>query len=421
MPSDAWQLRSVPVGLGERYVAEGWWTEDSLGDMVGAGLASMRDVSFNVHSQLRPWRGTFADVDESARALAATLASRGVGPGDVLVFQLPNWLEAGITFWAAAYLGAVVVPVVHFYGEKEVGHILRTVQPEVFVTAASFGPLEHLATHHALVSGLDRAPTWLVVGEDLDLPPGAEPFEAALGHDRIDGPLPVDPDAPAVVGFTSGTTRDPKGVIHSHRTIGFETRQLAGVVPDFGPPGHHRCARRPLHRDAQRLPDAAGQGASRQPPRCVGSRDGPPADARGGSLPRWRSHVLPHQRAGPSRLHARAPHPHALLRPRWLHRPRRGHGASRVARHQGLPCLRQHRTPVDHVVHHRRPGGQAAHDRRSSDGRGRDPPRRRRPDLQSWSRLLPGLHRSRIDRDGVRGRRRGTARATSASSTRTGT
>ena len=204
--------------------------------MVAAGLASMRDVSFNVHSQLRPWRGTFADVDESARALAATLASRGVGPGDVLVFQLPNWLEAGITFWAAAYLGAVVVPIVHFYGEKEVGHILRTVQPEVFVTTAAFGPLEHLATHHALVSGLDRPPTWLVVGEGRDLPPGAEPFDAAVGDERIDGPLAVDPDAPAVVGFTSGTTRDPKGVIHSHRTIGFETRQLAGVMPDFGPP-----------------------------------------------------------------------------------------------------------------------------------------------------------------------------------------
>ena len=421
MPSDAWQLRSVPVATRRALRGRGVVDRRQPRGHGGAGLASMRDVSFNVHSQLRPWRGTFADVDASARALAATLASRGVGPGDVLVFQLPNWLEAGITFWAAAYLGAVVVPIVHFYGEKEVGHILRTVQPEVFVTAAAFGPLEHLATHHTLVSGLDRAPTWLVVGEDLDLPPGAEPFEAALGHDRIDGPLPVDPDAPAVVGFTSGTTRDPKGVIHSHRTIGFETRQLAGVVPDFGPPvitgapvGHFigmlNAFLMPL------VKERPGQ-----PPRRVGPGDGPPADARGGSLPRWRSHVLPHQRAGPSRLHARAPHPHALLRPRRLHRPRRGHGASRVARHQGLPCLRQHRTPVDHVVHHRRPGRQAAHDRRSSDGRGRDPSRRRRPDLQPWSRLLPGLHRSRIDRDGVRGRRRGTAPATSASSTRTGT
>ncbi len=47
---------------------------------------------------------------------------------------------------------------------------------------------------------------------------------------------PSIPDAPAIVGFTSGTTRDPKGVIHSHRTIGCETRQLDYLFPKGGPP-----------------------------------------------------------------------------------------------------------------------------------------------------------------------------------------
>ena len=41
-------------------------------------------------------------------------------PGDVVAFQLPNWTEAAATFWASALLGAVVVPIVHFYGRKEV-------------------------------------------------------------------------------------------------------------------------------------------------------------------------------------------------------------------------------------------------------------------------------------------------------------
>ena len=42
MPSDGWQLRSVPEPLAERYVAEGWWTDDGLGDMVASGLESRR-------------------------------------------------------------------------------------------------------------------------------------------------------------------------------------------------------------------------------------------------------------------------------------------------------------------------------------------------------------------------------------------
>ena len=225
----------MPDERRDRYVEQGWWTDQSLGDMVAAGLGTMRDVPFNVHSKLRPHRGTFGEVDDRARALAAHLAARGVGPGDVVVLQLPNWMEAGVTFWAAAYLGAVVVPIVHFYGEKEVGYILRTVQPEVLVTTAAFGPMPFLATHEKLVAELDRAPIWLVVGDGTDLPAGAEPFDGALGDERIDEPRPVDPDAPAVVGFTSGTTRDPKGVIHSHRTIGFETRQLSGTMPAEAP------------------------------------------------------------------------------------------------------------------------------------------------------------------------------------------
>ena len=230
----AWKLRDVPTELIDRYLAEGWWTDETLGQMVANGLEEMKDVAFNVHSDLRPWRGTFADVDERAWALAAYLHEEGVGPGDVVVFQLPNWLEAGVAFWAAAYLGAVVVPIVHFYGEKEVGYILRTVQPEVFVSTASFGPLEFLPTHERLIGELDHPPVWLVVGGD-DLPAGAMAFDDALTGTAIDGPLPADPDAPAVVGFTSGTTSDPKGVIHSHRTMAFETRQLSSLMPSDAP------------------------------------------------------------------------------------------------------------------------------------------------------------------------------------------
>jgi acyl-CoA synthetase (AMP-forming)/AMP-acid ligase II len=232
-----WDLRPVPGHLAERYRSEGWWNDASLGAMVAGGLDSMRDVPFRVRSKVRPWDGTFADVDRAARSLAGSLRARGVGPGDVVVFQLPNWVEAGITFWAAAYLGAVVVPVVHFYGPKEVDYILRATTPDVVITADRFGHADYLAVYDDLVAR-HAVPRWLVAGATPpgDLPAEATPFVDALDAEPVSGPAPVDPDAPAIVAFTSGTTRDPKGVIHSHRTIGCETRQLDHMFPVGGPP-----------------------------------------------------------------------------------------------------------------------------------------------------------------------------------------
>ena len=118
--------RSVPVELAKRYEEEGWWTSETLGDLLAGGLAAHPGTTFCVHSHVRPFTGTYRDVELVARRLAAGLRARGVGPGDVVAFQLPNWMEAAATFWASAFLGAVVVPIVHFYGRKELGHIMGT-------------------------------------------------------------------------------------------------------------------------------------------------------------------------------------------------------------------------------------------------------------------------------------------------------
>lgn len=232
-----WARRALPEDLAREYVAQGWWTDATLGSMVADGLAGLGPTEFHVWSKVHPWDGTFADVDAAARSLATSLAAHGVGPGSVVMLQLPNWVEAGMAFWAAAYLGAVVVPVVHFYGPKEVAYILDATEPDVVVTADRFGHSDHLANYEALLA--DRpGPRWIVVGDTPAdaLPERAEPFAPLLAAEPLAAPASVDPDSPAIIAFTSGTTRDPKGVIHSHRTIGFETRQLDGMFPGGGPP-----------------------------------------------------------------------------------------------------------------------------------------------------------------------------------------
>ncbi|HWU04807.1 MAG TPA: AMP-binding protein [Streptomyces sp.] len=209
-------LRTVPADLVAHYEEAGWWTRETLGDLLAGGLAGSRDVEFRVHSDLRPWTGTFAEVELLARRLAGGLRERGVGSGDVVAMQLPNWMEAAAVFWASAFLGAVVVPIVHFYGPKEVAYILEATRPRAFFAADRFG-------RQAFRPDLcEQVPLVGVVGRD---------FDEVLSEEPMSGVLPVDPDAPALIAFTSGTTRDPKGVIHSHRTLVHETRQLAASYP----------------------------------------------------------------------------------------------------------------------------------------------------------------------------------------------
>jgi acyl-CoA synthetase len=231
-----WGLRTVPPELVEHYRVQGWWDDASLGQVVAAGLRDRSTAAFRVRSRVRPWGGTFADVDRAARALAGSLRERGVGAGDVVLLQLPNWVEAGIAFWAATYLGAVVVPVVHFYGAKEIAYILDATSPEVVITADSFGRADYLALYDGLLA-TRTGPLWLVAGDTprSSLPSRATAFADLLEAEPIEGPVSVDPDAPALIGFTSGTTRDPKGVVHSHRTLGCETRQLDHMFPRGGP------------------------------------------------------------------------------------------------------------------------------------------------------------------------------------------
>jgi acyl-CoA synthetase len=204
-------LRPMSIELRSHYEAMGWWTDESLGDLLARGLAECPDLGFHVHSKVRPYTGTFADVELVARRLAAGLRARGVGPGDVVAFQLPNWMEAAATFWASSLLGAVVVPIVHFYGPKEVGFILASAEPKVFITAKRFGRMSFDPAVSVDV------PIVGVVDDD---------FEELLDAGPMPGVLDADPRTAALIAYTSGTTSDPKGVIHTHQTLAFETRQL---------------------------------------------------------------------------------------------------------------------------------------------------------------------------------------------------
>ena len=135
------------------------------------------------------------DVHVLARRFATGLRERGIGPGDVVAFQLPNCVEAAVVFYATALLGAVVVPIVHFYGPKEVGYILRRTGVRAFVTIDRFGPTDYLAAMDRMSDELAAVDLVVVVGLDEAIG-DLVPFDDLLSDEPIDGPVDGRPGEP---------------------------------------------------------------------------------------------------------------------------------------------------------------------------------------------------------------------------------
>lgn len=229
----AWPLRDVPAELRRRYREAGFWSDETLGTFLHRLVGDHPRVGFRIWSRTRPFEDDLGGVYQRALGLAGGLRRLGIGPGDVVAFQLPNWAEAAETFFGVAALGATLVPIVHFYGPRELRYILDESRARVLVTADRFGRQDFLAGLEALRPGLPALEHVVVVrsAEGAALPAGARSFEALADAPALLAPLAVDPDWPAVVGYTSGTTAAPKGVIHTHRTLVCEVRQLAGTMP----------------------------------------------------------------------------------------------------------------------------------------------------------------------------------------------
>jgi acyl-CoA synthetase (AMP-forming)/AMP-acid ligase II len=218
----------MPAELAARYVAEGAWDDRSLGQFLSDALLSDPSRRFRIWSPTNPYVGTVGEVYEEARLLAGGLRALGLGPGDVVAFQLPNWVEAAVTFYACAMLGVTLVPIVHFYGPKEVGFILRQSRARALVVVARIGSRDYLADLATIRDGLVDLERVIVVGDASGADGDYLAFDDVRGSaEPLEAPAAVDPDGPALIGYTSGTTADPKGVVHTHRTLGCEVRQLS--------------------------------------------------------------------------------------------------------------------------------------------------------------------------------------------------
>ena len=194
-------------------------------------------VRCRVRSHVHPFTGTIGDVGDMGRRLAGTLARRGVEAGDVVAFQLPNWVEAVACFYGLLSLGVVVVPIVHIYGSKETVHILRQSQARVLITADHFGRQDYVVQPGGGRCRTCPTSRWWsscrrTAGPTPKLGTTVLSWSEALDGDPLDRAARVDPDSPALIGYTSGTTAAPKGVIHTHRSYLADQRTWATFLSE---------------------------------------------------------------------------------------------------------------------------------------------------------------------------------------------
>ncbi|MFI6037643.1 class I adenylate-forming enzyme family protein [Streptomyces sp. NPDC051315] len=146
---------------------------------------------------------TFGALRDRAERTAAGLYDRGVRPGTVVAWQLPTRLETAVLTFALARLGAVQSPVIPFYRDREVGFALRESKAEFLAVPGVWRGFDHGEMARRLgAKGVFEAYDDLPDGDPAVLPAP-----------------PADGTAVRWIYWTSGTTSDPKGVLHTDRSL----------------------------------------------------------------------------------------------------------------------------------------------------------------------------------------------------------
>jgi acyl-CoA synthetase (AMP-forming)/AMP-acid ligase II len=209
-----------------RFVEQGYWVETTSNDALEQRARATPDKLAIVDGRVRLGYGEYY---RRAERLAALFVTLGLGADDVLAIQLPNWSEFAVAINAAMLAG---VPFCQFHSDfrsREVEFILRFTDASALIMPSRFRRFDYLTMLAGLRPKLPMLRHIMVIGEEL--PPGyfdlraflEDPAEPVIDREKLRERRPRA-NVLSRTAFTSGTTGDPKAVLHLHNTTNCAAR-----------------------------------------------------------------------------------------------------------------------------------------------------------------------------------------------------
>jgi acyl-CoA synthetase (AMP-forming)/AMP-acid ligase II len=154
---------------------------------------------------------SFAGYKVRVDKLAEALSRRGVVQGTRVSWQLPTSIAALVLVGALAKLGAVQNPILPFYRERELSFIVSQSRPDAFITTTPWRDVNFpsMASSVLLRTGVVTR-LWVLDGEEVT----SEVEEPITSSTPLGLPEPV-----RWIFYSSGTTSDPKGALHTDRSL----------------------------------------------------------------------------------------------------------------------------------------------------------------------------------------------------------
>ena len=213
------------VAHGRAMRQQGWWQDKTPDDLLQRAIA--RDPDKKAVVAYRMDRGfdaptktlTYRELGDAVAKAAGAFRALGVGKGDVVAIMLPNWWEFVVAAYALSRIGAVPNPLMHIFRERELRFMLGFADTKAIIIPKAFRGHDFEKMLDGLKPELPKLQHVIVVDGEGDrsfdrliMQSGAAPVPASEG-------TPPATDEMAVLMYTSGTTGEPKGVMHCFNTL----------------------------------------------------------------------------------------------------------------------------------------------------------------------------------------------------------